>query len=201
MKHCIAFLCLFLCSMIARSQNLASSFEPPTVIPSSPEVSSILRYSEVPVSYYNGIPNVGVPIYTLQGRELAAPINLSYHAGGHRVNEEASRVGLGWSLSAGGQISRVVKGLPDDYVNGFIHTSTTAADISWACSGGDAQLCKQIRESSNQYDPEPDDFNYSMLGLSGRFMFNQERTSNSKGEIVQFPEQNVKIVPIFNGNK
>lgn len=199
-KKCIGLLCLFLCSTIGISQNQASSYDLPTVIPSSPEVSSILRYSEVPVSYYNGVPNVSVPIYTLQGRELAAPINLSYHAGGHRVNEEASRVGLGWSLSAGGQISRVVKGLPDDYVNGFIHTSTTAADISWACSGGDVQLCKQIRETSNQYDPEPDDFNYSILGLSGRFMFNQKRDVNPKGEIVQFPEQNVKIMPIFNGN-
>jgi len=200
MKNVIAFLCLFLCSMIGISQNQASLYDLPTVIPSSPEVSSILRYSEVPVSYYNGIPNIEVPMYTLQGRELAAPINLSYHAGGHRVNEEASRVGLGWNLSAGGQISRVVKGLPDDYVNGFIHTNTTATDISWACSGGDVQLCKQIRETSNTYDPEPDDFNYSALGLSGRFMFNQKRDVNAKGEIVQFPERNVKIVPIFNGN-
>ncbi|MCH2195208.1 hypothetical protein [Kordia sp.] len=143
-------------------------------------------------------------MYTLAGRELAAPINLSYHAGGHRVNEEASRVGLGWSLSAGGQISRVVKGLPDDYVNGFIHTSTTAADIAAACNGSGgssgADLCKQIRESSNLYDPQPDDFNYSMLGVSGRFMFNQKRDVNPKGEIVQFPEQNVKIEPIFNNN-
>jgi len=200
MKNCIAFLCLFLCSMMGVSQNQASPYDLPTVIPSSPEVSSILRYSEVPVSYYNGIPNITVPIYKLQGRDLNNVVSLSYHAGGHRVNEESSRVGLGWSLSAGGQISRVVKGLPDDYINGFIHNSTTVANISWACSGGDPQLCKQIRESSNQYDPEPDDFNYSMLGLSGRFMFNQKRDANPKGEIVQFPEQNVKIVPLFNGD-
>ncbi|MCH2195207.1 hypothetical protein [Kordia sp.] len=51
MKNCIAFLCLFLCSMLGISQNQASPYDLPTVIPSSPEVSSILRYSEVPVSY------------------------------------------------------------------------------------------------------------------------------------------------------
>lgn len=202
MKHFIAGLCLLLCSVLGFSQNEASPYDLPTIIPSSPEVSSILRYSEVPVSYYNGVPNISVPIYTLQGRELAAPINLSYHAGGHRVNEEASRVGLGWSLSAGGQISRVVRGLPDDNVNGFIHTSTTVEDLLVACQGGtleNIQLCELATELNRKaYDLEPDDFNYSMLGLSGRFMFNQKRDVNLKGEIIQFPDKKMKITPTFN---
>jgi len=45
--------------------------------------------------------------------DVAALMNINYHSGGIQVSEEASRVGLGWSLQAGGTIYRTVKGLPD----------------------------------------------------------------------------------------
>jgi len=210
MKNCIVNACMLLCCMLGFAQG--DEYATPAIIPQTPEVASLLRYSEVPVSYYNGIPNVGVPIYTLQGRELAAPISLSYHAGGHRVNEEASWAGLGWSLSAGGQISRTIRGFPDDSSHGYINNIYTAALVNQVCNSfsTDSIVDDPYQEScgfytgsdatTNRYDYEPDDFNYSMLGQSGRFMFNQKRDVNIKGEIVQFPNKNVKIEPTFNGS-
>ena len=179
----------------------------PNVIPSSPEVASILRYSEVPVSYFNGIPNIGIPICTLEGRELSVPVSLSYHAGGHRVNEEASWVGLGWNLSAGGQITRVMRGIPDDHsTNGFINTPYTVEAVNYACTNGTTigdKNCVDLTNiaiSNNTIDYEPDDFSYSMLGQSGRFMFNQNRSNdNPRGEIVQFTGNSMKIEPIYAG--
>ncbi len=185
-------------------------YDTPAVIPQAPEVSSLLRYSEVPVSYYNGIPNVGVPIYTLQGRELSAAINLSYHAGGHRVAEEAGWAGLGWSLSAGGQITRTVRGRTDDKKPyGFIHTPYTVDIVKRTCNPkpNDPPLpydhsCTFYTNSSTgaTFDFEPDDFNYSMFGKSGRFMFSQDRTNVTTGKIIQFPNKDVKIEPTFDLN-
>jgi len=182
-----------------------NSYDLPSVIPQSAETASILRYSEVPVSHYNGIPNVNIPIYNLEGRELSVPINMSYHAGGHRVTEEATRVGLGWNLSAGGQITRTVRHNPDDFGNyGYIHTPYVVDVVKNACLypltldqyGND---CVTYTGSAGMrlYDYEPDDFHYNMLGQSGRFMFNQERENNPKGEIVQFPNKNVIITPSY----
>jgi YD repeat-containing protein len=207
-KLSIANACLLLCCFWGYSQISTTEYSTPAVIPQSPEVASILRYSEVPVSYYNGIPSVGVPIYTLQGRELSAPINLSYHAGGHRVSEEASWVGLGWSLSAGGQISRTVKGYPDDGGQwGFISNPNTVQYVKDVCDqaiSNPPQSCAFLTGQQAidlRYDYEPDDFNYSMFGQSGRFMFNQERDANNpKGEIIQFPNKNVIITPSYGSN-
>ena len=210
MKNCIASACMFFCCLLSYAQG--TEYATPAVIPPTPEVASLLRYSEVPVSYYNGVPSVGVPIYTLQGRELSAPINLSYHAGGHRVNEEAGWVGLGWSLSTGGQISRTVRGVPDDDSHGYINNPYTAALVRQVCDsyyvgptvndpyGHSCSFYTGENATTNRFDYEPDDFNYSMFGQSGRFMFNQKRDVNPKGEIVQFPNKNVKIEPTIDTN-
>lgn len=186
--------------LFAFSYEATSQTELPTVIPSTPETAALLRYSEVPVSYYNGIPNITIPIYTIEGRSLAESIGLSYHAGGIRVNQESTLVGLGWNLAAGGQITRVVKDKPDDINNGFINAPFTVDEVYQACIAGES-LCSEAWNASDRAknDFEPDDFNYSMMGLSGRFMFNQNRTAQDPhGEIVQFPNKNVQITPTFN---
>lgn len=78
-------------------------------LPPAPEAAAMKEYVDVPVNMYAGIPQVSIPIHALQGREITVPISLSYHANGVRVAEEASWVGLGWSLSAGGMITREIR--------------------------------------------------------------------------------------------
>lgn len=87
--------------------------ELPEIIPPSPQAQAFTKYTDIPVNMYNGLPNVEVPLYTIRARDINVPISLSYHAGGIKVNEEASWAGLGWTLNAGGVISRNVMGLDD----------------------------------------------------------------------------------------
>ena len=67
----------------------------------------------------NIIIHISIPIYTVQEGPLSLPIGLSYHASGIKVAEMASWVGSGWSLNAGGIISRTVQGIPDDAGSGM----------------------------------------------------------------------------------
>lgn len=69
------------------------------VLPKSPTATQFLRYDELPISEYTGIPNISIPIYNIQEDDFNLPITLSYHAGGIKVNQDASWVGLGWDLS------------------------------------------------------------------------------------------------------
>jgi len=55
-----------------------------------------------------------LPIMEVPGPEGNYPINLVYNAG-IQLNQSASLVGLGWSLDAGGSISRTLNGFPDDF--------------------------------------------------------------------------------------
>lgn len=70
------------------------------------------------VDLFTGDYKYNIPLMDVDGY----PINLAYHAG-VGMDQEASWVGLGWSLNAGA-INRVMKGLPDDF-NGDVVNSET----------------------------------------------------------------------------
>ena len=87
----------------------------PTLTP-SPNAASLGKYGDIPVSYFTGTATAGVPIGSVDEGALSLPVSLSYHTGGIKVGEQASWVGLGWSLRAGGMITRVIQGVADDDV-------------------------------------------------------------------------------------
>lgn len=81
--------------------------------PPPPGAAGLGKYGDIPVSEYTGIPSITIPLYELKGRDLTLPILLSYHASGLKVDETSSFVGAGWSLNAGGAITRSINGLTD----------------------------------------------------------------------------------------
>ncbi|MEL6989873.1 MAG: hypothetical protein AAGK97_18840, partial [Bacteroidota bacterium] len=140
------------------------------------------KFIETPVALNTGIPSISVPIFTVQGLRQGTSISLSYHAGGNRVQDVASNVGLGWALNAGGCISRTVQGIPDelDYINGnnindFENLSPTSA---YAYVNG---------VQNNTVDYQPDIFSFNFDGYSGKFFFNQQ------GEVILKENANLKI--------
>src|SRR5688572_22614956 len=72
----------------------------------SPNAASVGKFGDTPVSYHTGVPEISVPIFTIQEGNLSVPISLNYHSNGVKVDDVASWVGLSWSLNAGGSISR-----------------------------------------------------------------------------------------------
>jgi hypothetical protein len=104
-------------------------------IPSTPEAEAFKKYGNNSVNMYTGTPNIEIPIYTYQGRELDLPIRLTYDASGIQVTQIATNVGLGWNLNVGGRITRIVNGLPDDHVSGSenyltLYNSTVRTKVS-----------------------------------------------------------------------
>src|SRR6187402_2739427 len=80
----------------------------------SPTAASLGKYGDIPVGYHTGVPDISIPLYTVTAGSLKLPIGLSYHASGLKVQEPSSWVGAGWTLNAGGAITRTVVGAPDD---------------------------------------------------------------------------------------
>ena len=83
------------------------------ILPASPDVSALLKYIKTPVNYYTGIPDISIPLYTIQEGNLELPIVLRYHAGGIKVSEISSWVGAGWTLDVGGFVGHEVNGIDD----------------------------------------------------------------------------------------
>lgn len=85
--------------------------------PTQPEFSSFTPMgSSDMVNLTNGDFNYNIPIMDVGGY----PINLAYDSG-ITMDQEASWVGLGWNLNVG-QISRDVRGLPDDFKGDEVKT-------------------------------------------------------------------------------
>ncbi len=204
MKNLLLFSALLLCSFLSFSQSpitLGESHLP--VVPQTPDVASIMKYQEVPVSKNSGIPQLDIPILTIPLDDISVPVRLSYHSGGVRVSEVAPWTGQGWNIIAGGSITRTVRHLSDDNQYGYIKTPITTSDIYDACVNGTGPYtCVELtnyKVRDQTLDFEPDIFSYSAPGIAGKFMFNQERDSNNPyGEIKSFPKTDNKITASFN---
>lgn len=96
--------------------------------PVTPSVFEFTKYTDIPVSEYTGIPNISVPLYTLEVDEVKVPINLTYHAGGIRVTQEASWVGLGWDLTFGSIVQEIND--VDDY-SAYTNVVRLRPDYKW----------------------------------------------------------------------
>ncbi|NAS12394.1 RHS repeat domain-containing protein [Poritiphilus flavus] len=170
--------------------------ELPKILPSNPEAAAMGKFGDIPVGTFTGVPNISIPIMELSCKSYSVPISLQYHASGIRVNEIASRVGLGWKLNAGGSITRSVRGIPDDYVTGYLSPVVT---VSQFLSSTDVAKANWITNFSSEYDFESDIYYYNVPGHSGKFFFKQSviqsgnQNENPKYEIVTHPKDDVKI--------
>ena len=110
----------------------------------SPDAMGHFRMAASAVNYYNGSISTTIPLVDLPSKELSTSVFLGYNGSGFKVHDVASSTGLGWNLFAGGVISRIVRGKPDDLTNGY-------------CA------------SYPSTDTEPDLFFFSYMGQSVKF--------------------------------
>lgn len=179
-------LILFLHSSILSGQVLdptgENSLKGFNIDPVSPEVYAFQKYGEIPVSTNKGVPSISVPIYTIEQDGVSVPIHLSYHSGGIKVDEIATRVGLGWSLNAGGNITIQKHGL-EDLTNFSARTLTAYTDLPVGegfptqegqgnCyTPGYPNYCDMEGVYEGDVDGQPDIFSYNFGNYSGSFFF------------------------------
>lgn len=82
----------------------------------SPASMGVVKNISDPVSLFTGTASASVPIYSaMNGAGASVPVVLQYNASGIKVSEEAGPAGLGWNILAGGSITRIIRGIPDEY--------------------------------------------------------------------------------------
>lgn len=115
-KIVIIILLILDCVAFAQNQNPEIKTNLPTIIPPSPTVAALMKFEEVPVSNYTGIPDISIPLFNCptHSKDINLDISIKYHPNSVAGNEKSSDVGLGWSLFSGGTVSRTVNGLPDE---------------------------------------------------------------------------------------
>lgn len=156
----------------------------PMPIQKSPNASSIERYGNYEVNLYTGLPSISIPLHTVESGPIQLPLSLSYHASGIRYTDQASWVGLGWSLMAGGQISRQIQKLPDEM--SFLDETQDSNDYSLNWQSCDDWFYKENGNAGT--DHEADIFSYTFPGKSGKFYLRQDGAAP-----YLFPAEPIKI--------
>ncbi|WP_241297336.1 RHS repeat protein [Belliella kenyensis] len=189
MKKYILSCYLILKITLVYSQNSHMISHPP-----SPEAAKIAQFQLHPANLYTGTQAVDIPLYSFDFEGRTIELNLSYHGSGIRVSENAGNVGLGWSISPVGTITRVVNGYDDlaNYsqnnraIQGYLH-DTQLVPPGFNFNWWNTYL------ASGKRDAEPDVFNYTFLNSSGSFIFNKKSSSNSPVTVTKLQENTDKI--------
>lgn len=148
----------------------------------TPNIAAMEKYGDYPVNLYTGLPDISIPIFEINSGPLKVPIRLSYHASGIKYTEQASWVGLGWSLLAGGFISRNVNNKPDE--NSFLRNINDYTIPNTP----DCNDYEYKKMSVDILDREADLFFYQFPGQSGKFYLRQ-----AAAEPFLFPNLPLKV--------
>jgi YD repeat-containing protein len=145
--------------------------------PTDPTSSSLGKYGQYPVNHSTGLVPITIPLYEIKSGELSQTIELSYHGGGIRVNEEATWVGLGWDLNFGGVITRTMNGFPDELETQPLPNANTLFDNMHNNSDlSDLYYYESLANPpSATYSFKPDLFQYNFGKYSGTFFSLQNK--------------------------
>lgn len=178
-----------LCLPQAASAQMRAADEPAR--PSTDSWAQI-QYGEVSPSLYTGTVHLSVPFYTYKDPDFEIPVSFDYASNGCLPNDPPGILGPGWTLNAGGVISRDIRGIPDDetvlitensmstrMVPGYyaFHTSNRNAfpdDVYCADAFFGNRKCIYALSGNELFDAEPDIFHFNFLGHSGSFHLGPE---------------------------
>lgn len=161
----ITLLITILTSFASEDPNGSVGIKLENIALPSPDAASLGIFGNVSSGLYTGASQVSIPLYEINSSNVKVPIGLNYSTNGVRVDQIASWVGLGWNLSAGGVITRVVKDEPDmeSPVYYPLEMSTTSeATGRWVEQAYDFM-----------FDNQPDIFYYNFPGHSGKFVLDE----------------------------
>ncbi|SFT96821.1 YD repeat-containing protein [Algoriphagus locisalis] len=157
-------------------------------------------------SLQTGQFSFNIPLFNLESQGVDVPVLLSFNGGSVSNESEASHIGLGWSLMAGGVITQVIRDKNDE-------NTTTSNNIPWQNQQNYLQAKWQEQEmniyTNNLFDQamsqvigfdgEPDIFKYSFQGYSGNIKYLKNSSGDVSGTL--YPDKSFKIEKLQEGFK
>ncbi|HTG55273.1 MAG TPA: hypothetical protein VL943_03310 [Niabella sp.] len=190
----VFFFCMGSTVLAVGQSSSISNISAPAVIPPSPDAASLMRYVSVPVNHSTGVPEINIALYNVKQGELELPISISYHSGGIKVRDIASVVGLGWSLNAGGMISRSVIGSHDE--NAVLPSYKSSQEITTAINTATAAQRVNIASQLNQMEQgfsefKTDRYGFNFNGHAG--VFRNVKSASGQDMIYTLPYKPWKV--------
>ncbi|ROI05032.1 hypothetical protein EGI16_06825 [Chryseobacterium sp. G0240] len=172
------------------------------LFPNSPSAKSFGHHGLYPVNLFKGTPNISIPIFQSKIGGSDFDISLTYDVTMVKPEAVHSSTGLGWSLNAGGAITRIVNGQYDELYTSTLNDNSALSYLDhysgldrtdWA----DQSLMSSYHSSimsvgaifggmrfgglnMDTYTdklllvPDPDEFIINIMGITGKFYMNEK---------------------------
>ena len=140
-----------------------------------PQVWGMIKYGGLTPDLYTGTVRAEIPIYTYTDPDFEIPVSLTYASNGYMPNTQANFCGLGWSLNAGGCITRRVQGErdesgkkvnvqtnPHEAMSGYweyvkaTDSPSVGFDAQWNPTSD--TICYDLESTDGRYETEPRGF-------------------------------------------
>lgn len=206
MKNIIITAFLFFISVSSIAQNVKRNTY------QTPAVASLAAEVKFPISYNSGALGLEIPLYTLKEGDIEIPISMTYDATGVRVGSHPGLTGQNWTLKAGGMITRIVRGGPDEAYIGYqrLGNAPTVKHESigyfryfhllngsnWSASS----MVEATAKTGGLKDLEPDEFIFNFCGQTGKFYCDN---SDGKFRVIGSKGYDIKVLigsllPLYN---
>ncbi|WP_312300660.1 hypothetical protein [Chryseobacterium sp.] len=184
------------------------------MFPAAPTANNLMKFEEVPVSYYTGIPDVSIPLFTIPTNDDGVNLNVSlkYHPLSAKPDDKAGESGLGWNLSAGGTITRTVRGgvadsklesvfmssVPRTKYGIYHHNYNNTYKLVYDDTANFDYQEYGYNAATGKIDTEYDLYQYNFMGYAGRFIIKKDL--NGVYHVEKQDRNNLKITVIQDSN-
>ncbi len=100
-------------AFIGEIEGLGSLGSSPTP---TPEATSVINAVNSGVDLYNGKGNFGMSLDDIGVKDISVPVGIGTTPGELKVDDYDGLLGSNTNLNTGGRITRMVKGIPDDFI-------------------------------------------------------------------------------------
>jgi hypothetical protein len=196
--YLIAAICTCSVARLSAQNNISDQPSLTKITPPAPNAAALGKFGDIPVGLATGIPQVNVPLYSFHNidNSLNLDVTLDYHAGGVRVDEMASDVGIGWALSAGGAVTRTRRGIQDEAATyGFMNAPLILDEVVGNDCYNNYDPNFYGRVATNNYDGQNDIFTFNFGGRTGKFMYGKN------GDFLMLTSNKLKVENIISSDE
>lgn len=176
---------MLLLGIAAFSETRAQTLQNPNIQNFGSAVNTSGTGQLVQNNLYDGSANISIPFYKTTIDGIPFSVTANYNTKGIRVDQVASRIGLGWDLTTGPVITREVHGLADEVYVPKYDCGGTMFDAYtgvWYSNTANTQS-----SNPSKADGELDKFTLYLNGRNIEFYFSRS------GQLFTIPKSNIQI--------
>lgn len=145
----------------------------------APSYNELSKFTEFPLTYSLGLPNISYPIMNLPSKmdDLNLNFSIDYHPNNISYYNSATDLGLGWNLVGAGSITKNINYIPDEF---YDYTTNPQNQLAYPYN------------TFTVFSSFDDVYYYNFFGYSGKFKFLLDDQNNTIS-IIDLSQNNFKF--------